>query len=109
MVVEEDDEELEIVTAWYSMDIPVSNGPGDYHGLPGLILEVNEARTTILCNKIVINPEKKIEIKAPDKGKEVTQIEFQEIQMKKMEERRKQFESRDGRREDGHRIQIRAN
>ena len=45
-------EEIE-VTAWYTMDIPVNSGPGEYWGLPGLILEVNAGRTTILCSKTI--------------------------------------------------------
>ena len=41
------------VTAWYTPQIPVSQGPGDFWGLPGLILEVNTDKTTILCSKII--------------------------------------------------------
>jgi GLPGLI family protein len=29
-----------VTTAWYTPQIPVSNGPRNYHGLPGLIMEV---------------------------------------------------------------------
>jgi GLPGLI family protein len=29
-------------TAWYTSQIPISNGPTVYHGLPGLILEIND-------------------------------------------------------------------
>jgi len=47
------------VTAWYTLDIPVSNGPGVYWGLPGLILEINEGRTTVLCTEVVLNPKRK--------------------------------------------------
>ncbi|MGB6269640.1 MAG: GLPGLI family protein, partial [Olleya sp.] len=85
------------VTAWYTMDIPVNSGPGEYWGLPGLILEVNSGRTTILCNKIVINPEDKNEIKKPTKGKEISMEEYQETVKKKMEEMREMFRSRGGR------------
>ncbi|WP_292942750.1 GLPGLI family protein [Olleya sp. UBA1516] len=89
-------EEIE-VTAWYTMDIPVNSGPGEYWGLPGLILEVNAGRTTILCSKIVMNPSDKNEIKKPTKGKEVTMEEYQDIVKKKMEEMREMFRSRGGR------------
>ena len=68
-----------IVTAWYALNIPVSHGPSDYWGLPGLILEASYGNTVILCTKIVINPKDKIELKEPTKGKEVTQAEYDEI------------------------------
>ncbi|WP_397364829.1 GLPGLI family protein [Olleya sp. R77988] len=85
------------VTAWYTMDIPVNSGPGEYFGLPGLILEINSGRTTVLCTKIVMNPSEKTEIKKPTKGKEVTRDEYQDIVKKKMEEMREMFRSRGGR------------
>jgi len=74
-------EEIDMVEieAWYTPMIPVSQGPDDYWGLPGLILEISVNNTTLLCSKIVMNPEEKIDIKAPDKGKEVTKKEYQEI------------------------------
>jgi GLPGLI family protein len=80
-----------IVTAWYALDIPVSHGPGDFWGLPGLILEVAYGDTNILCTKIVINPKDKVEIKEPTKGKEVTQKEYDEIIAEKMKEMQERF------------------
>lgn len=81
------EKEIEIV-AWYSPDIPVNQGPASYWGLPGLILEVNDDVTTILCSQIVMNPKEKIDIKAPSKGKEVSQTEYDDISRKKMKEMR---------------------
>lgn len=75
-----------LVTAWYTPQIPVNQGPGDYWGLPGLILEVNSGRTTVLCTKIEINPTDKVQIKAPSKGKVVTKDEYAEIVKDKMKE-----------------------
>ena len=83
-----------IVTAWYTPQIPVNQGPGEYWGLPGLILEVSSGRTTILCSKIVINPEEKEEIKVPSKGKEVTQKEYSDIMKKKIEEMQEMYGGR---------------
>lgn len=77
-----------IVTAWYTPQIPVSQGPSDYWGLPGLILEINAGRTTILCSKIVINPSEKEVLKVPSKGKEVTRKAYNDIVKKKVEEMR---------------------
>ncbi|MEH6535348.1 MAG: GLPGLI family protein [Psychroserpens sp.] len=74
------------VEAWYSPQIPVGHGPSEYWGLPGLILEVSAGDTTMLCSKLVINPAEKVDIEAPDKGKETTKIEYQETLVKKMKE-----------------------
>lgn len=85
-------EDLEIKTteveAWYTLQIPVSHGPGEYWGLPGLILEVSAGNTVMLCSKIVINPEEVIEIEAPDKGKEITKNDYQATIQEKMLEMR---------------------
>ncbi len=86
-----------IVTAWYTPQIPVNQGPGEYWGLPGLILEVNADRTTILCSKIVINPGEKEVIKAPSKGKEVTKTEYNTIVKEKMQEMQELYGGRGGR------------
>jgi GLPGLI family protein len=85
------------ITAWYTPDIPVNQGPEIYWGLPGLILEVNTGVTTILCSKVVLNTKEKKEIKAPTKGKVVTQKEYDDIVVKKMEEMREQFKNGGGR------------
>ena len=82
------------VTAWYTPQIPVCNGPESYQGLPGLILEVNDGDLTILCSKITINPKKAIEISEPKKGKQVTQEEYDSIMLKKMEEMSEQYRGR---------------
>jgi len=86
------------ITAWYTPKIPVNNGPGNYHGLPGLILEVNDGTETIICNKIVMNPKNNIALKEPNKGKVVSKEKFETIIDKKMKEieERRSFNSRDG-------------
>lgn len=85
------------VTAWYTLQIPVSQGPDDYWGLPGLILEVNADRTTILCTKIVMNPKEKEIINQPEKGEVVTQAEYTKIITKKMQEMREMYGGRGNR------------
>ncbi|WP_026753991.1 GLPGLI family protein [Sediminibacter sp. Hel_I_10] len=78
------------VTAWYTPQIPVGHGPSEYWGLPGLILEVSAGDTTMLCTKLVLNPEDKIEIEAPNKGKAITKAAYQETIVEKMKEFRAQ-------------------
>ena len=74
------------IEAWYAPQIPVRHGPLDYWGLPGLILEVSADNTTMLCSKIVLNPDEIIEFEAPSKGKEVSKNEYQNIITDKMKE-----------------------
>ena len=85
------------ITAWYTLQIPVNQGPGEYWGLPGLILEVNADRTTILCSKITMNPQQKIEIEAPEKGKVISRTDYNATVKKKMEEMREMYRGRGGR------------
>ena len=94
------------ITAWYTPQIPVSAGPGNYHGLPGLILEVNDGSETVICSKIVINPKNATDILEPAKGKELTQDAYDQIMEKKLKEmeERTRFNT-NGR--DGERVEIR--
>jgi GLPGLI family protein len=84
------------IIAWYTPEIPISQGPENYWGLPGLILEVNDGKTTILCSKVVLNLKDKVEIKAPTKGEEITQKKYDETVIKKMEEFRAMGGGRNG-------------
>lgn len=111
-----DEEELDLgkepemeertVTAWYTPQIPVNNGPDNYQGLPGLILEVHDGKLTIICSKIVLNPEDKIDITEPTKGKVVNQEAYEKIMDKKAKEMMERFRPRKGER-DGESISIR--
>lgn len=91
---EEKKKKTVLVTAWYTPQIPVSAGPDEYWGLPGLILELNVGRTTMLCTEVVLNPTDKVEIKEPAKGKEVTREEYNAIIKQKAEEMRDRFRGR---------------
>lgn len=82
-----------VVTAWYTLDVPVGHGPGDYYGLPGLILELSYANTNVLCTKITINPKEKVAIKEPKKGKQVTQEEYDKIIAEKISEMRERMQN----------------
>ena len=90
--------------AWYTLDIPVSNGPRHYGGLPGLILEINDGNQTIVCTEIILNSDDKTRIEEPEKGKEVNREEFEKIQREKTKEMMENFQGRGGR--GGMQIQI---
>ncbi|BAO74978.1 GLPGLI family protein [Winogradskyella sp. PG-2] len=98
---EEEEKEPEMeertITAWYTPQIPVNNGPAMYQGLPGLILEIHDGKLTVICSKIVLNPEDKIEIKEPEKGKEVNQKKYDDITEKKAKEMMERYRPRKGR------------
>ena len=50
----EDNHKLD-VTAWYTTKIPIPFGPNGYHGLPGIILELQTLISTIYVKKIDLN------------------------------------------------------
>jgi GLPGLI family protein len=94
--VEEIKKETILITAWYTTQVPVSNGPDNYQGLPGLILEVNDGKTTIVCTEIILNPSQKIKIEEPKKGKVVSQKKFTKIEKQKSDELMEKFKGRNG-------------
>jgi GLPGLI family protein len=94
--VEEIKKETILITAWYTTQVPVSNGPDNYQGLPGLILEVNDGKKTIVCTEIILNPSQKIKIEEPKKGKVVSQKKFTKIEKQKSDELMEKFKGRNG-------------
>ena len=85
---EKTEEKLTIVEAWYTPQIPVTQGPAEYWGLPGLILEVSANNTTLLCTEIVLTKNLDVNIQAPEKGKEITKSEYTLTVREKMIEMR---------------------
>ena len=86
--IDELEEEYLTITAWYTPQIPVSHGPAQYGGLPGLILELTNDSTVMLCTKVVMNPDKRIQISEPKKGEFVSRKEFENIVEVKTKEMR---------------------
>ena len=83
--------DIETITAWYTPQIPVSHGPAQYGGLPGLILELTSDKTVMLCTKVVMNPEKRIQISEPTKGEFVSRSDFENIVEVKTKEMREMW------------------
>src|SRR5690606_21376697 len=79
-------ERTKIITAWYTPQIPISNGPSLYYGLPGLVLEVQDDDLSILCSGIVLNPKEKPIIEEPTKGKVIKEDKFKTLKLEKMRE-----------------------
>ena len=74
-----------VIIAWYAPEIPVSLGPLNYWGLPGLILEINEENVIILCSKVTLSNKEVGKIKVPNTGKKVSQVEFDAIEKAKLD------------------------
>ena len=93
------------VTVWFTPEIPVSHGPENYFGLPGLILEVQNQGRTLICEKIQLNPSADpVVIERPSKGKEITLAEFKKIQEEGMKQMMNRYQGKPG---SGAQIQIR--
>lgn len=82
------------VVAWFTPEIPIATGPSRYGGLPGLILEVSDDKTTLLCTQIVMNPTEKVKIKKPKKGKVIPTSDFLVLQDEKRIEAREMWQQR---------------
>jgi GLPGLI family protein len=93
------------VTVWFTPEIPVSHGPENFFGLPGLILEVQNQGRTLICEKIELNPSANpVVIERPSKGKEITQAEFRTVQEEGMKQMMNRYQGKPG---DGNRMEIR--
>jgi GLPGLI family protein len=75
--------EDKVITAWYTPEIPVTFGPDNNWGLPGLILELNDTESMLLCSKVTLSNKEKTKIKVPNTGEKVNQKKFDEILKKK--------------------------
>jgi len=85
------------VTAWFSPEIPVSHGPENYFGLPGLILEVQNEGRVLICDKIELNPSANpVKIDHPKRGKIVSREEFRVVQEEGMKQMMNQYQGKPG-------------
>jgi GLPGLI family protein len=81
--------ETELVV-WYAENIPVSVGPDNYSGLPGVIMEMdvdNGANVTKAVEVSAKYPKK--ELVAPTKGEKMNRAQFQENMQKLMQDMQK--------------------
>ncbi len=75
------------VEAWFAPEIPAPFGPDNYGGLPGLILMLSIDDGSKLYEATSITLDTEIEITVPDKGRPVTQEEFEKLVQDRMKER----------------------
>lgn len=76
------------VEAWFATDIPLSSGPQDFNGLPGLILmlDINDGQRIVMAKEINLGSIEDARLIIPKKGKKVNRATYEEIEAKKMEE-----------------------
>jgi GLPGLI family protein len=81
-------EEGKDVHAWFTPQIRVPVGPGQFSSLPGLVLavEMNDGDLKLEAIGIELKPLDKSELQQPTKGKKVTSEEYQAIVAEKMKE-----------------------
>lgn len=85
------------VVAWFAPQIPVSHGPADFWGLPGLILELQNHGMTYICEKIVLNPaQEPVAIEVPKKGEKISQEEYRALADEKMKEMMNRYSGKPG-------------
>ncbi|TDE05168.1 GLPGLI family protein [Flavobacterium sandaracinum] len=65
------------VISWFAPSLPYSYGPKNFHGLPGLILELNENNKTSVASKIKLSDNVAI-INFP-KGKTISKAEYEKM------------------------------
>ncbi|OEK04599.1 GLPGLI family protein [Roseivirga misakiensis] len=74
-----------IITAWFTVEIPIPFGPDNFHGLPGLILGIEKGnQMLVLASEVVLNDP--ISIKKPTKGEYMSQIDFAQTVADKVKE-----------------------
>lgn len=66
------------ITACYTEDIPINEGPDDYYGLPGLVVDVQIGPINIAMKEIKTIKED-TEINAPTEGQKITKAEFDKL------------------------------
>jgi GLPGLI family protein len=73
--------------------IPVQAGPGDYTGLPGVILHmnINDGEREITATDVQLGEVGSSILVAPTEGKEVSQEEWSKIRKEKMKEMEEEY------------------
>jgi len=78
--------ETELVV-WYAENIPVSFGPDNYSGLPGVIMEIDQDNGATVTTAVEVSAKyPKKELVAPSKGEKMNRAQFQENMQKLMQD-----------------------
>lgn len=78
--------ETELVV-WYAENIPVSFGPDNYSGLPGVIMEIDQDNGATVTTAVEVSAKyPKKELVTPTKGEKMNRAQFQENMQKLMQD-----------------------
>ena len=82
----------ENIVVWFTPMVPVSTGPGNFYGLPGLILhvDINDGERLITAQGIELQELEEGIIARPTEGEKISDTDFAELRDKKMEEMRQE-------------------
>lgn len=72
--------------AWFAPDLPVSSGPGEYHGLPGMILRLDKNGDTLVATRLELAPVNNSVFKKPTGRRKVNEATFRRIEQQKIKE-----------------------
>jgi len=76
------------VVAWFTPEIPLPIGPGDYHQLPGavLLVSVDDGKRELKATSVDFDYDVSERLGVPTKGQRVTANEYRDIIAQKMKE-----------------------
>ena len=77
----------ENIVAWYAPEVAIQDGPKDYYGLPGLIIELIGEKKTYQAVKVITN-KAGLTINKPSKGEKVNKEKYNKILNEKINELR---------------------
>jgi len=80
-----------VVEAWFTPQVPVSSGPLNFYGLPGLILALTvDEKRVILATEVEIS-DVAVDIVKPSEGKKMNREDFIALKEEKTEEMKKMW------------------
>ena len=76
------------VEAWFTPQIPIPGGPGEYGGLPGMILSlsIDEGRILYSATGVSMAPVDPEVIRPPTEGDEISREDYEVIVAERLEE-----------------------
>lgn len=77
----------EIITAWFTPEIPISSGPEKFNGLPGLILGLEKNEEVFMLATVVdLTKPAATAVTLPEKGQKVSRQKMEKIKVEKIKE-----------------------